>query len=163
FGRTANEIAVRLYRGEPGFRALAHSIFAPDALTSAAQRGASLAIKAAKSCGEPTGARALNLAKLAVISGQVRPALITVLILPTMGAGVPAGASTPVQETAGKSRWPSSSMVGTSGMSAMRSGDVTASARTRPAWTCGTAVVAASIVICSWPPSTSVMLAAAPL
>src|SRR5215831_17353946 len=111
----ATEISVRFYRGAtaPGPPDLppprvparpAHSIFAPDAFTSAAQRGASAAMKAAKSCGEPILALALNLAKLALISGVARPALITALILPAMGAGVPAGASTPVQEAAGNSR-----------------------------------------------------------
>jgi hypothetical protein len=54
-------------------------------------------------------------------------------------------------------------MVGTSGISATRSGDSTASARTLPAWMCGTAVVMPSIVIWVWPACTSVMLAAAPL
>src|SRR5467141_2687790 len=79
-----------------------HSTFAPDVLTIAAHFGASSAMKAANSCGDNVFASALNLAKLALISGEARPALIAALILPTTAAGVPAGARMPVQEAGGK-------------------------------------------------------------
>jgi AraC-like DNA-binding protein len=82
----------------------AHSTFAADALTSAAHFGASAAMKAAKSCGDPIRAWALNLAKLALISGEARPVLIAALTLSTIAAGVPAGASTPVHDAGGKPR-----------------------------------------------------------
>src|SRR5258705_8941513 len=84
--------------------AIDHSTFAAEALTSAAHLGASSAMKAAKSCGEPILAWALNFAKLALISGEPRPALIAALTLATTAVGVPAGASTPVQEAGGNSR-----------------------------------------------------------
>src|SRR6266849_9384958 len=78
-----------------------YSTLAADALTSAAHFGASSAMKAAKSCGDPALASALNLAKFVLISADCRLLLMARLSLPTTAAAVPAGASTPVQEAGG--------------------------------------------------------------
>src|SRR6185503_5929170 len=81
--------AAAIWRGD-------YSSFAPESLTRAAHFGASTAMKAAKSCGDPTLACALNRAKFVLISGDWRASLMAALSLLTIGAGVPAGASTPV-------------------------------------------------------------------
>src|SRR3954463_15135467 len=109
-----------------------YSSLAPESLTRAAHFGASTAMKAAKSCGEPTFACALNRAKFALISGDRRASLMAALSLLTMGAGVPAGASTPVQDADGNPLYPFSSIVGTSGNAGRRSGLITAKGLTLP-------------------------------
>ena len=53
------------HRAEPGY-----SSFAPESLTRVAHFGASTAMKAPKSCGDPIFACALNLSKFALISGD---------------------------------------------------------------------------------------------
>ena len=55
----------------------------------------------------------------------------------TIAAGVPVGATTPVNETDVKSAMPASIIVGTSGISELRRSLVEASALTRPASTSG--------------------------
>src|SRR5262245_1309514 len=70
-------------------------------------------------------------------SGERMLALIAAFSLATMAAGVPAGATTPVNETEVKSGTPASIMVGRSGICAPRVGPVEASARALPAWTIG--------------------------
>src|SRR4029079_5261941 len=109
-----------------------YSSFAPESLTRAAHFGASIAMKAAKSCGDPIFACALNRAKFVLISGDCRASLMAALSLPTIGAGVPAGPSTPVQEADGNPLYPLSSMVGTSGRAGMRCGLMTAKGLTLP-------------------------------
>src|SRR6476646_9230329 len=115
------------FAGEGGY-----STFVPESLTRAAHFGASIAMKAAKSCGDPTFACALNRAKFVLISGDCRASLMAALSLPTIGAGVPAGPSTPVQEADGNPLYPLSSMVGTSGRAGMRCGLMTAKGLTLP-------------------------------
>ena len=65
---------------------------------------------------------------LAFISGERSVSLIAALSLPTISAGVPAGASTPAQNSSVSSGNPSSRAVGTSGSSALRCGLVMAAA-----------------------------------
>src|SRR3954471_7911081 len=125
--RSAHFTRPRSWRGEGGY-----SSFAPESLTRAAHFGASTAMKAAKSCGDPTFACALNLAKFALISGDCRASLTAALSLLTIDAGVPAGASTPVQDADGNPLYPFSSIVGTSGNAGRRCGLITANGLTLP-------------------------------
>ena len=60
----------------------------------------------AKSCGEPILASNPSLPMLAFISGERRLSLIAALSLSTISAGVPAGASTPAQNSSVSSRQP---------------------------------------------------------
>ena len=71
----------------------------------------------------------------------------------TISGGVPFGAKMPVQMMASTSA-PDSFMVGTSGKSASRF-EVTASARTVPALTCGDTGPASAIVAATWPETTA--------
>src|SRR5262249_61755879 len=93
----------------------------------AVQRGASAAIKAAKSCGEPIFASAPNRAKPACASLDRRISLIAALSFSTMGEGVPAGASSPDQNEARSLGYPLSAVVGTPGSSGERASAGTAS------------------------------------
>src|SRR4051794_39467924 len=73
-----------------------------------------------------------NLAKFALISGDRRASLTAALSLLTIDAGVPAGASTPVQDADGNPLYPFSSIVGTSGNAGRRCGLITAKGLTLP-------------------------------
>src|SRR6185369_13479363 len=81
----------------------------------------------------------------------------------TTSLGMPFGPTMPNQAVVSKPGNPDSAMVGTSGIAGDRLAVVTASARTRPDFTCGTAVAIWSNNISIWPPITSVMAAALPL
>ena len=79
--------------------------------------------------------------------------------LPTIGAGVPAGASSPNHDIASKPGKPDSAMVGSSGMLGERMSDVTARARKVPARTIGKIAPAFCSVMVTRPPITSVTTA----
>ena len=67
-----------------------------------------------------------------------------------------AGATKPAQASMSKPVTPASSMVGSSGNSALRLMRVTPSARNAPAWTCGMPVVKSTNIIDTRPASRSV-------
>ena len=77
--------------------------------------------------------------------------------------GVFDGATRPCQVVASKPLSPSSSMVASSGNTAVRLIGVTASARTWPAWMCGTTEAAVAKIMCTWPAITSCSAGAPPL
>src|SRR5262245_52901852 len=81
----------------------------------------------AKSSGEPIFGLALNLAKLACTSGNRRNSFIAALSLPTMGVGVPIGATMLAQNVACSVGNPLSLVVGTAGSSALLVSSATAS------------------------------------
>src|SRR5262244_4252867 len=89
------------------------STLMPVSFAIAVQRGASAAMKAAKSCGDPIFASAPNRAKPACASLDARMSLIAALSFATMGEGVPAGASSPDQNEARSLGYPLSAVVGT--------------------------------------------------
>ena len=68
----------------------------------------------------------------------------------------------PCQELATACGKPASPMVGTSGMAATRSFAVTASALSRPPFTCGMVEAMVPNMISTWPPTTSVAAGPAP-
>src|SRR4249920_3161324 len=109
----------RISRGRDHGEGGGYSSFAPESLTRAAHFGASTAMKAAKSCGDPTFACALNLAKFALISGDWRASLTAALSLLTIDAD-------------GNPLYPFSSIVGTSGNAGRRCGLITAKGLTLP-------------------------------
>ena len=80
----------------------------------------------------------------------------------TTAAGMPAGPSVPYHCTASKPLKPISCSVGTSFSCGLRRGPVTASARMRPARTCGRAVATLGNMAWVWPPSRSFIAGAAP-
>jgi hypothetical protein len=82
--------------------------------------------------------------------------------LSTIGGGVAAGKATPCHDIA----WNPgtvSAMAGISGAVNQRSGDVTAIARTRPAFACGSTVGMLPKVMCTTPEITSAMPGPPPL
>src|SRR6478752_3105233 len=114
-----------------------HSACTPAVLITVVHLSRSLARKAANSSGELALASTLSLVRVAPISGDFRLSLIAALSLATIAAGVPAGATTAVNETDVKSGTPASIMVGRSGVCAPRVSLVDASPRTLPACTSG--------------------------
>ena len=78
-----------------------------------------------------------------------------------MAAGVPAGASRPYQASSVNPGFIASAMVGTSGNCALRFGPVTASARSLPALTCGSAICSAGKASWVWLVITEVTCSAA--
>jgi hypothetical protein len=100
----------------------------PASLAMACHFGISAAMKAARSSGVPGRAAAASCLKRACVCGEASPALIAALSLPMMSFGVPAGATTLVQELAMKSGKPLSIIVGTCGSSGRRTGVAVASA-----------------------------------
>ena len=58
---------------------------------------------------------------------------------------------------------PASAAVGTSGRSGLRFGSMVASARSRPSFTCGSAVPGVANAICTRPPRRSMVSGASPL
>src|SRR5262245_44615093 len=87
----------------------------PARVTTSIHMARSLAMKAANSCAEPIRTSAPSLPSAATSSADLRLSLIAALSLATMVAGVPAGATTPVNVSATKSGMPPSIMVGKSG------------------------------------------------
>jgi hypothetical protein len=85
------------------------------------------------------------------------------LIFSTMSRGVPVGARIPNHDDASKPGTPASAIVGTSGNAGARFVEVTAIARSLPALMCGIAEGRLSNMICTWPPSRSVIAGAEPL
>jgi hypothetical protein len=76
---------------------------------------------------------------------------------------VPAGAKRPIQLITSKPGNPASATVGSSGAAADRVLPITASARSLPAFTCGSTVGIVAKIIVIWPPSRSVIAGALPL
>src|SRR5215831_2253307 len=113
------------------------STLAPDTFTTSAHFGSSSARNAAKSAGAPSLATALIFSRLVLASADLSPSLMAALSRVTIFAGVPAGATTPVQASMTKSGKPLSASVGTSGNSGQRVALATASARRRPSLTNG--------------------------
>src|SRR5262249_8724197 len=100
---------------------------------TAAHLSRSLARKAANSWGEEILASTPSLTKVLAISGDCRLALMAALSRSTIASAVPAGATTPVNETEVKSATPASIIVGTSGICELRPSGVGAGAlRWRP-------------------------------
>src|SRR5262249_12855525 len=89
------------------------------------------------SWGEEILASTPSLTKALATSGDCRLALMSALSRLTIAAGVPVGATTPVNETDVKSATPASIIVGTSGICELRRSLVEASALTWPASTSG--------------------------
>src|SRR5262245_1677344 len=139
-----------------------HSTLMPVSLAIAAQRGASAAMKAAKSCGEPIFASAFRRSSPVCASFDLRMSLTAALSLATIGAGVPAGASSPDQNEAMSLGYPLSAVVGTSGSSGERAATATASARNRPPCTCGSRMAVVSKIICTCPATRSLTDCPAP-
>src|SRR3974390_822592 len=85
------------------------------------------------------------------------------LISAIVSAGVLAGPNSPYQLSPAEPGTPASATVGRSGNAELRSDEVTASARSWPAFTSGAAL--ATVVNITWivPPSRSVIAGAAPL
>src|SRR6516165_2278203 len=102
------------------------STLMPVSFAIAVQRGASAAMNAAKSCGDPIFASAPRRAKPACASLDPRISLIAPLSFATMGEGVPAGASSPDQNEATSLGYPLSAVVGTPGSSGERASVATA-------------------------------------
>ena len=96
-------------------------------------------------------------------SGSFRACTISVCSRATISGGAPAGSQAPNQLTTLKSLKPCSCMVGTSGMPFQRSLPVTASARSLPSCTSGSAIWVPMKNMSMWPPSKSVMAAGVPL
>src|SRR4029078_8848896 len=91
-----------------------HSACTPAVLITVVHLLRSRARKAANSSGELVLASTLSLVSVAPISGDFRLSLIAAFSLATIAAGVPAGATTAVNETDVKSGTPASIMVGRS-------------------------------------------------
>ena len=81
----------------------------------------------------------------------------------TTGAGVPAGAITPKSEATSMPETPASAAVGTSGSMEMRSGIVTASARSFPALMSCREAGTVSHIVSTWPPTRSPIAGPLPL
>jgi hypothetical protein len=88
---------------------------------------------------------------------------ISALSLATMSGGVPAGTITPNQVVRSNPGSPDSAMVGSSGTAGERASVVTASARSLPALTLGSALARLSNINCTCPESKSAIAGAAPL
>ena len=97
------------------------------------------------------------------MSGAFSVSLITRLSLPTIGAGVPAGTTTPVNSVATKPGTPASTMVGSSGASGLRVALVTPSARSLPSRMSGNSTTGLSNRKSICRPSRLVMDSAPPL
>src|SRR5262249_42249748 len=124
---------------------------------------ASLATKRAKSSGDDPTARRPNVSNSFSTSGSCRVRAISLCSRATISGGAPAGSQAPNQLTTRKSLKPCSCMVGTSGMPFQRSLPVTASARSLPSWTSGSAIWVPMKNMSMWPPMRSVMAAGVPL
>src|SRR5262249_10079308 len=114
-----------------------HSICTPAVFTTVVHLSRSRARQAANSSGEVIVASGQSFTSVPATSGDLRLSLIAPLSLPTIAAGVLAGATTAVNETDVKSGTPASIIVGRSGVCAPRLSLVEARARTLPAWTSG--------------------------
>src|SRR6185503_3094503 len=99
----------------------------------------SLRMKSRKASGVPPATSPPLATMDSRCSGIARTALMSRLSRSTMARGVPAGTMTPCQLVDSNPGNPASARVGTSGRSAMRVVEVTASARTLPALTEGSA------------------------
>jgi hypothetical protein len=105
-----------------------------DFLTSAAQRGISLSISAASSAGLlPTTSMPSDWPSRCCTAGSFSARTTSAFRRCTTSFGVPRGAYSACHDTISKPLTPASAMVGTSGSSDERLGDVTASARNLPA------------------------------
>src|SRR5690606_15633223 len=117
---------------------LPHWMLAPVALTTSAHLSISLRTKARNSSGElPTIVNPCG-ASCFCSAGSRAAAATAALSRCTTGAGVPAGANSPIQAVASKSVMPCSVEVGTSGNKGVRSGASTATALSWPLWICET-------------------------
>ena len=81
----------------------------------------------------------------------------------TIGAGTPFGAIRPCQRMTSNPGTPDSAMVGTSGSAGRRFALVTAMARSRPDFTCGSAVAVLLKKMSVWPEIVSVSAGPVPL
>src|SRR5262245_231960 len=124
---------------------------------------ASLATKRAKSSGDDPTARRPNASNSFWTSGSCSVRAISLGSRATISGGAPAGSQAPNQLTTRKSLKPCSCMVGTSGMPFQRSLPVTASARSLPSCTSGSAIWVPMKNMSMWPPMRSVMAAGVPL
>src|ERR1700682_6278780 len=151
--------------GQAGMREqrIDQSTFAPEALTTFAHFSLSARMKLPNCSGDPPAASAPWLRSFSRASELCSHLLTSTLILATIGAGVPAGASTPNQELASKPGSPLSLMVGMSGSTGARFNEVTAIARNLPPLICGSADGRLSNMICTWPPTRSVSAGELPL
>ena len=116
---------------------LFQSIFAPVSLMTAAHLSELPAMRSAKSCADPGRVWKPILVKIARASGDFKPSLMAALSLSTIGAGVPAGATSPIHASSGYPLNPASTNVGTSGSSGRRLVPATTNGRAAPAWICG--------------------------
>ena len=89
-------------------------------------------------------------------------AIATDSLVLVVNPSVPAGASNPYHTSVGKPSMPASFRVGTSGSSGQRVALATTSARSLPAWICGSSSTLALACIWIWPEMASVMAGAAP-
>src|SRR5215831_18761224 len=110
------------------------SALMPANFTTLAHFSVSSAISFTKSAGEPTSGVPPKSASRALIVGSARPALISLLSLSTMSAGVFLGAPMPVHKVASKPGTKSLT-VETCGSASERVAVVTASARSLPVLT----------------------------
>src|SRR5207248_2779513 len=108
-----------------------YSALAPENFTTLAHFSVSSAMNFPKSAGEPEIAVAPNSEIRALILGSARAALISLLSLSTIPAGVFLGAPTPIQGLI-SNPGTNSRTVGTSGKTRDRSAAVTAKGRTLP-------------------------------
>ena len=97
------------------------------------------------------------------ISGERSASLIAALSFATIGCGVPAGASTPAQNSSVRPGSPNSRAVGTSGSRPLRSGLVISSARILPSRMSGSDVEGVGFRTWMRPPRKSGSAAAPPL
>src|SRR5262249_29473578 len=118
--------------GHYGISAPDHSALAPANLITLAHFSVSSAINIPKSAGEPANTVPPSSARRLLSAGSERPALISLLSLSMISAGVFRGAPTPPQALASKPG-KKSPTVGMSGSASERVAVVTASARSLPA------------------------------
>ena len=109
----------------------------PTRRTTPDHRAMSAMMSCWKSSGVLVAASAPCRATPSRTSGVPRTATVSACIRRTTGSGVPAGASSPSQYSTVKPGRPASATVGSAGISGVRRALVTASARSRPASTCG--------------------------
>ena len=153
-----HELTVRVLRSRR------HSAtFTPVTRTTSAHFGISCWMMAANSAGVVIFGSMPSLAKLARSSGDFNPSLIAALSLSITAAGVPGRRHHAEVDVVGLHPGiPASTKVGTSGSSGQRSAAVTASARTLPAWMCGSSTDLPLIVMSIWPAIRSEIIGAPP-